>query len=179
MKNRKNTFALAIVALILILGVGYAVVSTQTLTINGEAAAKSETLKVVYDGVNTSSGANVTTLTAANGSTSATFAIEDMVLNTAEYAEFEIINNETDVNATVHAPTSAEFTNSNSTYFDAKIYYKGAGDADYVEWTADKTLAAGATAKIKVVVTLKATPVTNAQSSTTISVTYTADPISA
>jgi hypothetical protein len=177
MKNRKNTFALAIVALILILGVGYAVVSSQTLTINGNATAKTETLKVVYDGNNGSSGANVTTLSAANGSTAATFAIENMVLNTAEYAEFEIVNNETDVNATIKVPTSAQFTNSNSTYFDAKLYYKGQGESDYTEWTTDKTLAHGDTAKIKVVVTLKATPVTSAQSSTTISVTYTAEPV--
>ena len=33
LKNKKNMFALAIVALILVLGVGYAVVSSTTLTI--------------------------------------------------------------------------------------------------------------------------------------------------
>lgn len=171
MKNRKNMFALAIVALILILGVGYAVVSATQLTINGSGAAATSELKVVYDGVNTSSGARVTTLSAADDSKAATFEIENMVLNTEEYAEFEIKNKETDVNATVKVPTAAQFTNSNSEYFEAKLYYND------TEWTTDKTLNANATAKIKVVVKLIKTPVTSANSSTTISVTYDAEPV--
>ena len=105
MKKRKNMYILAIVALILVLGVGYAVVSTVTLTISGSGAAATEDLKVVYDGVNTSSSAKVTTLTAEDNSTSATFVVENMVYGEEEYAEFEIKNKETDVNATVAVPT--------------------------------------------------------------------------
>lgn len=170
MKNKKNMFTLAIVALILILGVGYAVVSATQLTINGSGEAETSVLKVVYDGVNTSSGAKVTTLTAADDSKAATFAVENMVLNTVEYAEFEIKNKESDVNATIKVPTAAQFTNSNSEYFETKIYYND------IEWTTDQTLNANATAKIKVTVKLIKTPVESANSSTTISVTYDAQP---
>ena len=173
MKKRKNIFITAIIALILILGVGYAVVSNSTLIINGTASVADSELKVVYDGVNTSSGAKVKTLTAADDSKTATFSVEGMLLNDSEYAEFEIKNKETDVNASIAVPT---LTNSKSTFFEAKVYYKGSGDADYAEWTEAKTLAAQATAKVKVVVTLKQTPVQSADSTTTISVSYVASP---
>jgi hypothetical protein len=161
-------FALAIVALILVLGVGYAVVSSVTLTIEGTGAAKSEKLKVVYDGVNTNSGAKVTAQTAADDSKAATFTVEDMVLNEAQYAEFEIKNKETDVNATVKVPT-VSWTNTD--YFSVVVQYDG------TDWTADQTLNAQATAKVKVIVTLIKTPVVEANNSTTINISYDAEPI--
>ena len=167
MKNKKKMYILAIVALILVLGVGYAVVSNVTLTINGSGTAATNDLKVVFDGVKTNSGANVTEQIAADDSTTASFTVENMVLNTAEYAEFEIKNKETDVNASIAIPT---VTNSNSTYFDVKVYYGN------TEWTAAQTLNAQATAKVKVVVTLKKTPIQSTDSSTTITVSFVASP---
>lgn len=167
MKKRKNVFALAIVALILVLGIGYAVVSSVTLTIDGTGKAATQDLKVVYDGVNTKSGNNVTELAAEDDSKAATFKVENMVLNTEEYAEFEIKNKEEDVNATVKVPT---VTNSKSEFFQVKVYYGG------TEWIADQTLNAGATAKVKVVVKLIKTPVQETDSTTTISVSYDAQP---
>ena len=172
MKNRRNRFLLAIVAFILVLGVGYAVVSSVQLTIDGSGTAATEELKVVYDGVNTSSGTKVTALTATDGSKAASFTVGDMVLNTEEYAEFEIKNKESDVNATIVKPTTVQFTNSNSEYFEVKLYYNN------VEWTTNQTLNAQATAKIKVTVKLIKTPVSSSDSSTTISVTYDAQPAS-
>lgn len=168
MKKRKNMYILAIVALILVLGVGYAVVSSVTLTINGTAAAATNDLKVVYDGVNTNSGVKVTAQTADNNSKEATFTVEGMVLGTEEYATFEIKNKETDVNASIAIPT---VTVSNSDYFDAKVYY------DDSLWSSAKTLNAQGTAVVKVVVSLKNTPVTEAQSSTNITVSFVASPV--
>ena len=168
MKNRRNMFALAIVALILVLGVGYAVVSSVTLTISGSGTAASEDLKVVYDGVNTSSGAKVTALTAIDDSTTASFTVSDMVLNDPQYAEFEIKNKETDVNASVLVP-SVVYTNTE--YFSVVVYYGNS------EWTSAQTLNAQGTAKVKVVVTLIKTPVVEANSSTTISISYDAEPV--
>ena len=167
MKKRKNMYILAIIALILVLGVGYAVVSSVTLTIDGTAAAATNDLKVVFDGNNTNSGARVTAQTAADNSKAATFTVEDMVLGTEEYAAFEIKNKETDVNASVAVPT---VTNSNEEYFDVKVYYGNS------VWSAAQTLNAQGTATVKVVVSLKKTPVTQAQSSTTIAVSFVASP---
>ena len=169
MKKRRNMYVLAIAALVLVLGVGYAVVSSVTLSINGEASAATQTLKVVYDGVNTNSGANVTAQTAADNSTTASFTVANMVLNTDEYAEFEIKNKETDVNASIAVPT---VTNSNSEHFQVTVYYGNS------VWSAAQTLNAQATAKVKVVVRLIKTPVLEADSSTTITVSYTASPVS-
>lgn len=169
MKNRKNVFVLAIVALILVLGVGYATITATSLTINGNATAKDQALKVVYDGINTKSSNNVTQ-TAADNATAATFSVSEMVMNTEEYAEFEIKNKD-QVTATVKVPSSTQFTNSNSEYFDVKLYYND------TEWTTDQTLAPNATAKIKVVVSLKKEPDTSAHSTTSVSVTYDAEPV--
>ena len=171
MKNRKNLFVLAIVALILVLGVGYAVVSSTTLTINGTGTAKQNELNVVYDGVNTNSS-RVTAISAPDGSKDATFTITDMVKDAVEYAEFEIKNKETDVDATINFPTTN--TNSNSSFFQYKLFYND------TEWTSGtKTLAAQGTAKIKVQVTLTGNPVSSADSTTTITVSYTAEPAQA
>ena len=167
MRKKKNMYALAITALILVLGVGYAVVSSVTLSIEGTGTAVTENLKVVYDGVNTNSGAKVTAQTAADDSTQASFTVSDMVLNTDEYAEFEIKNKETDVNASIAVPT---VTNSNSEYFQVTVYYGNS------VWSAAQTLNAQATAKVKVVVRLIKTPVAQGDSSTTITVSYVASP---
>ena len=174
MKNRKSILALAIVALVLVLGVGYAVVSSQTLTINNATAtAQDTTLKVVYDGVNSGVTGKVTAISSEDDSTSATFTIEGLVLNETVSAEFEIKNKETDVNASVAVPT---ITNTKSNFFQVKVYYQEAGGS-YTEWTAAHTLNAGATAKVKVEVTLIKTPVQTDDSTTTINVSYEASPI--
>ena len=177
MKNRKSILALAVVALVLVLGVGYAVVSSTTLTINNATAtAKDTELKVVYDGVNsgTTTGENgkVTAISSPNDSKTATFEITDLVLNEIVSAEFEIKNKETDVNASIAVPT---ITNNKSTYFQVKVYYQTSGGS-YTEWTGAQTLNAQATAKVKVEVKLIKTPIESTDSTATISVSYVASP---
>ena len=181
LKNKKNMYTLAIVALILILGVGYAVVNSTNLTINGTAGAASTELKVVYDGNNSATTTKLTNVTAADDSKNATFTIADMVYNETIPVEFEIMNKEDDVDAVINYPST--FTNSNSTNFEVKLYYKACQKSDscsYSEWTSGtKSLAAQAKATLKVEVRLKATPVTAQDSTTTVTVEYTAEPASA
>ena len=175
MKNRKSIFALAIVALVLVLGVGYAVVSSQTLTINNaQASAADSTLKVVYDGTNSGVTGKVTAISSPDDATNATFTITGMVLNETVSAEFEIKNKETDVNASIAKPT---VTNSKSSFFEVKVYYQPSGGS-YAEWTGAQTLNAQATAKVRVDVKLIATPVQSDDSTTTIGVSYVASPAS-
>ena len=173
MKNRKSIFALAIVALVLVLGVGYAVVSSQTLKINNATAAAGDTtLKVVYDGVNSGVTGKVTAISSADNATTATFTIENMILNETVSTEFEIKNKETDVNASIAVPT---VTNSKGEFFEVKVYYQTSGGS-YTEWTGAQTLNAQATAKVRVDVKLIKTPVQTEDSTTTINVTYVASP---
>ena len=174
MKNRKSILALAVVALVLVLGVGYAVVSSQTLTItNATATAQDTTLKVVYDGVNSSLSEKLTAITAEDNSTSATFTVTGLVLNETVSAEFEIKNKEADVNASIAVPTIG---NTNDNYFEVKVYYQPSGGS-YAEWTGAQTLEAQATAKVRVDVKLIKTPVVDANTSSTINISYVASPI--
>ena len=183
MKNKKNMFALAIVALILVLGVGYAVVSSVTLTINGTAGAKTQDLKVVFDGVNSGTTAGdtgkVTAISNPDDTKAATFTVTDLVLNETVEMEFEIQNKETDVNASLAVPT---VTNSKSEFFTVAVEYKGAAKADsgsYAAWSSAQTLNAGAKATVKVKVTLSKTPVESTDSETTIGVSFDASAVAA
>ena len=180
MKNKKNMFALAIVALILVLGVGYAVVSNVTLTINGSAGAKRQDLKVVFDGENsgttTGDTGKVTAISNPDNTVAATFTVADLVLNETVEMEFEIQNKETDVNASLAVPT---VTNTKSDFFDVAVEYKGAAKADtgsYAAWSGAQTLNAEAKATVKVKVKLKKTPVKSDDSETTITVSFVASP---
>ena len=181
MKNKRNVLLLAIVALILVLGVGYAVVSQVTLNITGTGASKTEDLKVTFDGVNsgTTNGATnkVTAISSLDNSIEATFTLTDMVLNTPAELEFEIENKESDVNATLALPT---ITNSKSSFFSVTVAYKDSamsGSGSYSAWTSGtKTLAHGAKATVKVIVTLTNTPIESNDSTTNIGVTINATP---
>ena len=180
MKNKKNVYVLAIVAMILMLGVGYAVVSQVSLNIAGNASAKTEELKVHYDGVNSGTTANVIAISSPDESRTATFDITDMVYNTPIELEFEIESEESDLNATISYP---EITNTKSSFFSVSLEYKAGAKSSaetYSAWTSGtKTLAAGAKATIKVIVTLSHTPIEVADSTTHIEISYTATPASA
>ena len=180
MKNKKNVYVLAIVAMILMLGVGYAVVSQVTLNIVGNATAKTEELKVHYDGVNSGTNDNVISISSPDGSKDATFDITDMVYNTPIELEFEIESEESDLNATIGYPT---ITNTKDGFFTVALQYKAgakSSEASYSSWTeGSKTLAPGAKATIKVIVTLSNTPIEAADSTTHIELSFTATPASA
>ena len=184
MKNKKNVYVLAIVAMILMLGVGYAVVSQVSLNIVGNASVKSENLKVVYNGVNSSStsqSATISNVTNPDDTLAATFDVSNMVLNETATIYFEVQNKETDVNATLQ---NLNITNTQSGFFTVAVSYKaGAGTTGtFTPWTAGsgtQTLNASSIGTIKVDVTLSKTPVSSENSSTTITITYDAVPAAA
>ena len=51
MRNKKSLLSLGLLALVLVLGVGYAVVSSQELTIGGTAETVDSTIAVFFDTV--------------------------------------------------------------------------------------------------------------------------------
>ncbi len=167
MRSKKSRLVLAIAALILVLGVGYATITAVTLTINGTAAAKDVGLKVVYDGTNTVSNNSKVTATAVDDSTSATITVTDLDLNETVYATYEIKNKDA-VTASIAVPT----VSGGNEYFDVKVYYND------TLWSSAQTLNSNATAVVKVEVTLKSAPATQAQSTTNISVSFEASPAS-
>ena len=164
MKNRKKMITTALIVLVLLLGVGYATVSSVSLNINGTANAESKELQVFYDGVNSGTvSGKVTTISSPVKTREATFTVENMTLDETVTMTFEVKNYETDVNATLVAPSVTK--NTNEEYFQ-------------VTTSCDKTtLNAGETATITVNVKLIKTPVTGEAGSTTVTVGMTASPV--
>ena len=163
MKNRKKMITTALIVLVLLLGVGYATVSSVSLNINGTAKAESKELQVFYDGVNSGTSAKVTAISSPVKTREATFTVESMTLDETVTMTFEVKNYETDVNATLAAPSVTQ--NTKSEYFQ-------------VTTSCDKTtLNAGDTATITVNVKLIKTPVTDEAGSTTVTVAMAASPV--
>ena len=163
MKNRKKMITTALIVLVLLLGVGYATVSSVNLNINGTANAETKELQVFYDGVNSGTSDKVTAISSPDKERTATFTVENMTLNETVTMTFEVKNYETDVNATLAAPNVTQNTN---------------GDYFQVTTSCDKTtLNAGDTATITVNVKLIKTPVTDEAGSTTVTVAMSASPV--
>lgn len=163
MKNRKKMITTALIVLVLLLGVGYATVSSVNLNINGTANAESKELQVFYDGVNSGTSDKVTAISSPVKTREATFTVESMTLDETVTMTFEVKNYETDVNATLAAPSVTQ--NTNEEYFQ-------------VTTSCDKTtLNAGETATITVNVKLIKTPVTDEAGSTTVTVAMAASPV--
>lgn len=163
MKNRKKMITTALIVLVLLLGVGYATVSSVNLNINGSAKAGSKELQVFYDGTNSGTSAKVTAISSPVKTREATFTVENMTLDETVTMTFEVKNYETDVNATLAAPSVTQ--NTNEEYFQ-------------VTTSCDKTtLNAGETATITVNVKLIKTPVTDEAGSTTVTVAMAASPV--
>ena len=163
MKNRKKMITTALIVLVLLLGVGYATVSSVNLNINGSAKAGSKELQVFYDGTNSGTSAKVTAISSPVKTREATFTVESMTLDETVTMTFEVKNYETDVNATLAAPSVTQ--NTNEEYFQ-------------VTTSCDKTtLNAGETATITVNVKLIKTPVTDEAGSTTVTVGMAASPV--
>ena len=163
MKNRKKMITTALIVLVLLLGVGYATVSSVSLNINGTSKAETKELQVFYDGTNSGTSAKVTAISSPENTRAATFTVENMTLNETVTMTFEVKNYETDVNATLAAPSVTQ--NTNRDYFQ-------------VTTSCDKTtLNAGETATITVNVKLIKTPVSEEAGSTTVTVEMAASPV--
>lgn len=163
MKNRKKMITTALIVLVLLLGVGYATVSSVSLNINGTSKAETKELQVFYDGTNSGTSAKVTAISSPENTRAATFTVENMTLNETVTMTFEVKNYETDVNATLAAPSVTQ--NTKQEYFQ-------------VTTSCDKTtLNAGETATITVNVKLIKTPVTEEAGSTTVTVEMAASPV--
>ena len=150
MKNKKSLLSLGLLALVLVLGVGYAVVNTVVLTFNGKATVANADLKVAITGVTSSKNENVVkSFTDKTG----TFEVSNMTLEETVTFTFTVKNNETDVTAELTENTAVT---GNNDYFEASYVIKN-GDS----------IAPGGTATVEVTVRMKKTPVTEANGTAT------------
>ncbi len=160
MRNSKTITYLVILAIVLTLSVGYAVISAVDMTVSGTAAAATENLDVIFTKAEGSS--TKATGTASNNLT-AGITVSNLTLNETVYVTYTIKNNETDLSASIK---QGSITNSNTEYFQVTT------DA-----TTAKTVAASGTATVKVSVKLIKTPVTSTYNSANITVKFTASPV--
>ena len=111
MKSSSYKF-LIIFVFILLLGVGYAVVSSVGLSISGSSSVADETLDVVFTGEYSVSNSSIGSATVVADSRSASFEVADIKLNQSVTFYYTIKNKETDIAANV----SITSTGSNDYY---------------------------------------------------------------
>lgn len=168
MKNKKSLLSLGLLALVLVLGVGYAVVSSVDLTFGGTASVKDAELAVDIENVTDSTTGNATithTWTADSHSKSDTFAISNMVLSEEYTITYTIKNHETDVAADIKEKVA--LSNSNEEYFN--VTYSITNSEVSIEANGEKTVIV----KVKLI----KTPVEEKDNSATIGFELTASAV--
>lgn len=149
MKNKKSLLSLGLLALVLVLGVGYAVVSNVGLTFGGKATVADAALKVDIESVTHNAPAGVTVVdTVTQHSKEASFEISGMKLNDTVTITYTVANHETDVDATLTNKTALTGANE---YFEASYVIDNAN------------IAKNSTTTVTVTVKLVKTPVTTEQ----------------
>lgn len=172
MRNRKSLLSLCIIVLVLLLGVGYAVVNTTDLTIGGSASAKETNLNVHFTGdvteVDNATNGNIDEASHDDNIT-AVLNVSDLTFEEEVSATYTIINDEKDLTAklseksiTVLAQTAGEDGEKKdlSDYFEVSLELGATSLAPSASTTATvtvklvqtPTLAADSIADIEVVI---------------------------
>ena len=163
MRNKKSLLSLGLVALVLVLGVGYAVVSNVGLKFGGSATVADAALKVDIASVSYTAPTGVTvTNTLTEHSKNASFEITGMTLNDTVTITYTVDSHETDVAAVLTEKTALTGANE---YFTASYKINGAD------------VAAGGSTTVTVTVTMAKTPVSTANSTANFAFELDAAPV--
>lgn len=162
MKNKKSLLSLGLLALVLVLGVGYAVVSNVELTFGGTASVEEAALKVTIENATHTEGATVNH-TIATDKKSASFEVSDMELKKPVQITYTVKNSETDVKALLTQKTALS---GNTQYFNASYDINNA------------TIDANGTTTVTVTVEMVKTPISEADSSAKFEFVLDAAPVS-
>ncbi len=164
MKNKKKFYVVGLLVFVLVLGIGYAAVSTVGLNIDGTASVKSENLNVSFNGVTEVSDEEKVVANSTDNSLDATISVSDLTLNEIVTATYTIKNEETDVNANI---TKKTITNDKEEFFEVTT------SVDESPTTVD----ANGTAKVTVTVKLIKTPIEADDSTANIQIDLDANPV--
>ena len=171
MRSRKSFLGLGILVLMLVLGVGYAVVNSVTLNISGTATAKEADLNVHFTGevAVTDNAENATASGSHTDGIDATITVETMALEEEVTLVYTIVNDEVDVNASLAAPVIT--VKSEDGTIDLKDYFTVTADLGKTTLNAD-----GDTTTVTVTVALAKTPATAEYSTAKINIDIVASP---
>ena len=159
MRNRNSYKLFILLAFVLFLGVGYAVVNSVSLTVTGTAGAGDSNLKVYFNGRKSISNTSKLSVDVLEGSTNATFTVSDLELNETVSFLVDVVNNEIDVPAKITITTSG-----------SNAYYKVWSSADSL------TIQPGETKQIGILVNMTKTPITPEDSIVNFTITLDAVP---
>lgn len=164
MNRKKTLYGLGLLALILVLGVGYAAVSEVTLNIDGSATVASEALKVSFNGVTDTEDDDKVVASSTDNSLNASIQVTNLTLNEAVSATYTIKNQETDVDANV---IKKQISNDKSEFFEVTTSVDDSAE----------TITAGGTGTVTVTVRLIKTPIETSDSTANIQIDLTASPV--
>jgi hypothetical protein len=174
MKNRKSLLGLVLVVMVLVLGVGYAVVSSISLTVSGSAETVTKNLDVVISAASPTSGNTYGTVSNPADKT-ATITVTGMTgTSDTRTVTYTVQNKETDLDAKVYVDSSSDIVvknsdnSANSSHFTVTTSITGESNAI--------TVPAGGTRTFTVTVGLSAMPIEGNDSTANITITLTADP---
>ena len=164
MNRKKTLYGLGLLALILVLGVGYAAVSEVTLNIDGSATVASEALKVSFNGVTDTEDDDKVVASSTDNSLNASIQVTSLTLNEAVSATYTIKNQETDVDANV---IKKQISNDKPEFFEVTTSVDDSAE----------TITAGGTGTVTVTVRLIKTPIEATDSTANIQIDLTASPV--
>ena len=164
MNRKKTLYGLGLLALILVLGVGYAAVSEVTLNIDGSATVASEALKVSFNGVTDTEDDDKVVASSTDNSLNASIQVTNLTLNEAVSATYTIKNQETDVDANV---IKKQISNDKPEFFEVTTSVDNSAE----------TITAGGTGTVTVTVRLIKTPIETSDSTANIQIDLTASPV--
>lgn len=164
MNRKKTLYGLGLLALILVLGVGYAAVSEVTLNIDGSATVASEALKVSFNGVTDTEDDGKVIASSTDNSLNASIQVTNLTLNEAVSATYTIKNQETDVDANV---IKKQISNDKPEFFEVTTSVDDSAE----------TITAGGTGTVTVTVRLIKTPIETDDSTANIQIDLTASPV--
>lgn len=164
MNRKKTLYGLGLLALILVLGVGYAVVSEVNLDIDGSATVASEALKVSFNGVTDTEDDDKVVASSTDNSLNASIQVTNLTLNEAVSATYTIKNQETDVDANV---IKKQISNDKPEFFEVTTSVDNSAE----------TITAGGTGTVTVTVRLIKTPIEATDSTANIQIDLTASPV--
>ena len=164
MNRKKTLYGLGLLALILVLGVGYAAVSEVTLNIDGSATVASEALKVSFNGVTDTEDDDKVVASSTDNSLNASIQVTNLTLNEEVSATYTIKNQETDVDANV---IKKQISNDKPEFFEVTTSVDDSAE----------TITAGGTGTVTVTVRLIKTPIEATDSTANIQIDLTASPV--
>lgn len=164
MNRKKTLYGLGLLALILVLGVGYAAVSEVTLNIDGSATVANEALKVSFNGVTDTEDDGKVVASSTDNSLNASIQVTSLTLNEEVSATYTIKNQETDVDANV---IKKQISNDKPEFFEVTTSVDNSAE----------TITAGGTGTVTVTVRLIKTPIETDDSTANIQIDLTASPV--